>query len=444
MDLLLIPGLAAVALLVAAVLLRGRRAIFWFAFLLPFVPIEYIDRYHVRLPSALKWSPLLGIALAAGAALVLLPQVRTRIPRRVLGSLAALMALGLVSMLANGTAPAAFLVAQRGWVVAVAAMIALKAAYGIYDRDRLHRFLVTIGLVSCVVSVLQRFVVVPRVGGMDAADRVTGLFSVGYQQLFFHLFCFGIVLSYDLRGRRVVPLPSPAVLGMFLLSLAVGNEKASLPYLLALSLFVLWRTGFRDSIRRAGKPLLAALVMPAVLLVGYSAVNDARDGSADGRSYIARMTDGEYLRRYFFGDGSTRLTSGGELLRGAAVQFVWAELADDPVQVALGLGPGETAESRLPGASGGLASRYPGYGINRISFAMVLGDGGLGGLLLYALVLASIWRARPASRPPEHDRIRELLVFLAVGFSFYANLTNEAVYCLALAVVLYPDAEGRA
>lgn len=437
MDGVLTTAACALGLLLAAVLLQGRRAVFWFAFALPFVPIEYVDRYHLDLPAALKWSPLFGIVFAGAAAFLLLPEVRTRVPRRVVATVAALVGLAALSMVANGTAVAAFVVAQKGWIVAAAAAFALTAGYGLYRREDLYAGLVRAGLLSSVVSAFQRVVVVPTVSGPDAADRVTGLFSVGYLQVYFHLFCIGVVLAYELHGRRLLRAPTWLVLLVLVGSLAVGNEKASLPYLVALVGFVLVRCGVRETARRHGALLAGALVLPALLLVGYSAVNDEPDAETQA-TYREQMLDPGYLTRYFFGDESTQLTSGGELRRGAAVLFVWNRIADSPLQVALGLGPGETSESRIPGASGGLAERYPGYHVSRVALAMILGDGGLLGLVLYGLFLAAVWFAREPGEPPEHARVREVLVFLVVGFAPYANLTNEAIHCLLLAAVLYP------
>lgn len=440
MDPLLITGGAAAALGLAALLLQGRRALLWFAFLLAFVPIEYIDRYHFSLPSLVKWAPLLGMLLAGVFSALVLPHVRTRVPRRVVVAVAAIVAAAAVSMAANDTAPVAFAVAQKGWIAAAGMVVALKAAYGVLQRHGLHAALVWVGMLSSLVSAVQRLVVVPNAPGPDAADRVTGLFSVGYLQLFFHLFCIGVVLSYQLRGRRVVSIPSPCVLLVLVGSLAVGNEKASLPYLLALVLFVVWRTGIREVLREHMRLVLGLPAVLALLFFGYSAINE-QDGTEPGVDYWAVVLDPEYVRRYFFGSSDTRLTSGGELRRGAAVMLVWEEISDDPMQLSLGLGPGETADSRVPGATGSLALQYPGYRINRISLAMVLGDGGLLGILLFAAFFWSVWSARDRGDPPEHDRVREVFVFLAVAFTPYANLTNEAVYCLLLAVVLYPGRE---
>jgi hypothetical protein len=439
----LIPLAIAAALLVAAIVLQGRKALFWFAFLLPFVPVEYVDRYHTKLPTVLKWSPLLGTLAAAVLACVLLPRVRTRIPRGVVHAMLAIVGFSLVSMALNGTNFAAFAVAQRGWIVAVATMVALKTGYHIYSRAQLHGFLVAAGLVSSAVSVLQRLIIVPMTSGPDPADRVTGLFSIGYLQLFFHMTCIGITLSYWLNGKRVLPFPSLAVAMVLVLSLVVGNEKASLLYMLALVPFLIWRSGFRQSLRRSWKPLAIMGSMPLLMLVGYGVVNDPGEEAVEEELYVNQIFDPEYVHRYLFGDKNTRLTSGGSLRRGAAVLFAYEEIADDPVKLMLGAGPGETAESRLPGASGRMASRNPNLSINRLSLSMTLGDLGLLGLLLNAVFLAAVWFAGRPGEPPEHARVREVFVLLAAGYCVYANMTNEAVYCLLMAVVLYPNLPPR-
>jgi len=437
----LLPLGLASALVLAALLLRSRKALFWLVFLLPFVPIEYIDRYHHRLPTVVKWSPLIVTLMAAVVATAGLPGIRVRVPGRVVLAMLAVIGFSLVSMLLNGTSPMAFAVAQRGWIVAVSVMVGLKTAYPEFGRRDLHGFLVRAGLVSSVVSVLQRLFVVPFTPGIDAADRVTGIFSVGYIQLYFHLFCIGLVLSYWLAQERLPGLPPLPTLGLLVFSLAIGNEKASLPYLLCMVLFLVWRAGIRETLSHSWKTLLIMFATPAVLLAGFAAVNDPEQDPLQAdqdAQYANQITDKEYLWRYLFGDGETRFTSGGALRRGAAIVFAWQEIAGSPLQIAVGAGPGETAESRLPGASGHMAERYPGYGINRISLSMVLGDIGLIGILMHALFLAAVWFARTPGESGPERWVRELFVFVAVGFSVYANMTNEAIYCLLMAVVLYP------
>jgi len=401
------------------------------------VPIETIDRYYFELPSVLKWAAHLSLASAGVSALLLLPEQRLRIPRGPLLALLGLMGLALLSCVVNDSGVLALIVAQRGWILALLVMLALKTAYGRFDRDRLYALLVYAGLASSVVSALQRFLVVPFVSGPDAGDRVTGLFSVGYIQVYFHLFCIAVVLAYWLNGREVIPHPFRALLVLFL-SLGVGNERASLPYLMSVILFVIWRCGLRQSLRRGGRLIAALLVLPGVMLGVFSLIYQRTYGEEEQRSYGDAMTDQNYLKRYMFGDENTQFTSGGALRRGAAVLWAWREISDRRDQLLLGEGPGATAESRLPGGTGRLARKYPGYAINRTSLSMLLADLGLVGLALYALLLASVWRARDPADRPEHARVREAFVMISAAFSVYANALNEPVHALVLAVLCYP------
>jgi hypothetical protein len=147
------------------------------------------------------------IALAGFAAVALLPGLKARVPRGLLLSGAGVCAVSIASLLLNETSLPTFLVAQRGYVITFAAVLALGAARSFLGRDDLHALLVKTGLLSCAICVLQRVFLVPTVDDSEAGDRVTGLFAVDFIMLFYHLVCIGIVIAYWIRGRRILDLP---------------------------------------------------------------------------------------------------------------------------------------------------------------------------------------------------------------------------------------------
>ena len=150
-----VAALALIGLLLAWIG-HDRRVVLWIALLAPCVPLEYIDRYHVELPSLVSWAPFFGLAFAGAAGFLMLPRRGRYIPPELVAAYGAVVVVSLVSLLVNGTALAAFGVSQRGYAVLFAALWALSIARTYIDTDRLLAMLVAIGLVSCCVSIAQR------------------------------------------------------------------------------------------------------------------------------------------------------------------------------------------------------------------------------------------------------------------------------------------------
>ena len=337
-----------------AVVLTDRRSLFWLAFVPAFVPIAFVDRYYVRLPPLIKWLPFGCIAFAGMAAVVLLPGLRARVPRGLVLAWAGLCAVSMASMLLNQTSLPTFLVAQRGYVIIFAAMLALGAARPFLGREDLHALLVKTGLLSCAICVLQRVFLVPTVYGLDAGDRVTGLFAVDYIMLFYHLSCIGIVIAYWIRGRRILNAPPSLVLGAFVLALGVSNLKAGIFYLVALLGFLLLRGGaFAAGVswpRGRGRLVLASVALPALTLGIFTPIYDRAYEKREDDSFAELIVDPAYVQRYLFGDEKEQFTPAGRLLRGRAIVFAWELTSRDPLHRWLGLGPGASSGSRLAGA----------------------------------------------------------------------------------------------
>lgn len=414
---------ALVALLVfAAVVLSDRRAIFWLGFAAVLLPVEYIDRYFIDLPSAVKWLPELGLTGAGLAAFVLCPRERLGLPRVLLAIIAAQLVLALASALYNGTAWAAVAVAQRGLVQFFAAASAQKAVDGLYSRARRDSFLVGAGLVSAVVCFLQRVTV-----GRSEPDRVTGLFSQGEVMLFVHLTVLALLLSAWVERRAIGRWNVPLVAGAMVLSLAIGNQEAAFPYLaLLVGYFLVFA-------RQRRGPLLLATLAGGLGVIGlFSFLYDSAYRSEEGqRSFVESFLDPAYLKRYIFGEQQDVYTPGGDLLRGAAIVTAWGEIEGQPATLVLGRGPGATSESGVAGASGPLALAFPGIG--RVTLSLLLGDTGLAGVLLYGLFLVVLWRTRARDLAPEEILFRGATLLLAATFIVYFRMGYEPIFAWLLA-----------
>jgi hypothetical protein len=447
-DQFLALGAVVLGAIVASVLLWDRRAIFFLAVLAPFLPFDYINRYYVKLPSAVKWLPFLLMAAAGLAAAVLLPKTRTWAPTKLMLAYGLLLAVFVVSTIANGSAIPALLVSQRGFVILLLAIVALKAGHRVYDKDDIYAFLVYAGLLSCALCVMQRLTL-PS-GVRDPGDRVTGLFSVGFMAMFFHLMCMAIVVAYWIQGKNVVRWSAARVLPAFLIALGVANQKAAVPYLL-LTIGLLFATsGMRVDLRAYGKLIALGIVLPPVVLLVFAPLYDRVYEDHDGASFTESITNPEFVHRYLFGTDNekTQFTPSGRLLRGRAIVFAYEKIQPETLTLALGLGPGATSESNVPGASGALARRYPGYAVDRVTLGMILADTGLLGLLAQLLFLAAIYTWKPPPGMPaernEHAQIRKVFVALNLSFFVYANLAYEPIFALLVAVAVFPTLPARA
>jgi hypothetical protein len=338
----------------------------------------------------------------------------------------------LLSLLANGTALPALVVSQRGLVLFFAALFAQRAASGIYDEERRHALLVGAGVVSGGVCILQRLTV-----AASEPDRVTGLFALGEVVLFFHLIVLGLVLAYWTEGRRVGRWNAGFVVPWMVLSLAVGNQEAAFPYLGLLFLYFLVRA-------RARRVALAVtgLVLGGGMLVVFAAFYDTQYRSDGKTSITASIFDRRYLQRYVFGERHDVFTPSGDLLRGAAVVTAAREIAADSRTLALGRGPGAASESAVAGASGPLATQFPGIG--RVTLSMLLAEVGLLGLLVHlGFLLCFLWPTTRAGEPRERLLQREVTVLFALGFLVYVRLAYEPIFAWVLAGLVPPASSDR-
>jgi len=413
-----------------AIVLADRRGSFWLAFVATLVPLEYVDRYFVDLPSALKWLPELSLVGAGVAALVLAPPARAPLPRGPLVAALLCFLVALVSKAVNHSSPVALLVSQRGLILFFAALLAQRAATGLYAVERRHAFLVGAGVVSAGVCLLQRVTV-----ARSEPDRVTGLFSLGEVVLFFHLCVIVLVLAYWVEGRRVGRWRVGFVVPWMVLSLAIGNQEAAFPYLGLVFVYFLVRAR-----RRRVALLSSGAALGAATLLVFASLYDTQYRAESERGFTDSLFSWAYLQRYFLGERHDVFTPSGDLLRGAAVVTAYREIEGSGTTLALGRGPGATSESALAGAGGPLALQYPGIG--RVTLSLLLGEVGFVGLAAHLFFLLVVLRAgRVADEPPERRLYREAILLLALAYLVYVRMVYEPIFAWVLAGLL-PLAAG--
>ena len=434
--------------LAALILVRNKRTLFWTAFIVVFIPIDYIKRFYFEVPSILRWLPMITIVGFAIMVMLLMPRTKAKIPRGMGLSYLAILLLSILSTMATPEAGiGATVVAQRGVMMIFGFIVLLKTIYHRYDKDELFSFVVKAGLASMVVAVWQRFYYVVLQG--FTGDRVTGLFSVDGIFVFFQLFCIVVTMVYWLHEREIIPgYSNNLVLGGLMVSIVVCNDKAAIIYLVVLILYVASTVGFKVVWKNFGKLFLGFAALGVILLIFslvYNSGYESQGSSSD--SLTTYIEDPDAIRKYLFGGDKMyqKFTPAGQLLRGASVEFAWNLVVEDTYSFLIGLGPGSTQHSNLAGSGGWLDHKYPFYTIGRVPLGMFLAELGVIGLILQIVFLLSIyfWKPRnPAADRPGYGLIRRAFVVLALMYYIYENLYFDPIYALVIAVVVFPNPLG--
>ncbi|MDX1909022.1 MAG: hypothetical protein SF053_18440 [Bacteroidia bacterium] len=441
-------GGALTVVLAALLVIQRKRVMFWAAFLLVFVPIDYIKRFYFEVPAILRWLPVLAIVGFALVAFLLMPHVRARIPQVIKGFWWALLILAVLGMMANEKSSfGQLVVSQRGYIMLFGFMTIMKMVFEYYDKDQLFSFLLLAGMASTCVAVLQRLIYVVILD--YTGDRVTGLFSVDGIFVFYQLFCICTAIVYWIYGRRIMPwFTNEQVLLVLLTSVIVCNDKAALIFLALLIVFVSFNVGFQQFWKSFGK-IAGGFALFAVVGIVFTAVyNSGYEGSAtEELSVVDYIENPENMRKYIFGGDHMyqKFTPAGQLLRGAAVEFAWKQIEKDPVTFWVGLGPSSTQHSNMPGAMGWVEEKFPGFTIGRVPLSMHLGEAGMLGVILNLAFLIAFysWKPKdPAAEEPGYHLIRKAFVVLSIMYWIYENLYFEPMYMLVIAVMVYPNPLG--
>ncbi|MEM7369511.1 MAG: hypothetical protein AAF587_12990 [Bacteroidota bacterium] len=439
-------GGAAAFFVAAFILIQSKKTIFWTAFILVFFPIDYLNRYFVNIPTIGRWLPLLTMVGFAMLIFLVMTDRKAQFPRSMVWIYRLFLGVSILSMIANHTAVGALVVAQRGFIMVFAFMTMLKAVYYIYDKHDLFTFVVWGGLASSFCAFFQRFFFVMVQG--RSADMVAGLFPVDGIYLHFQLVVIAIVLSYWLQGRRVNRyMSNDVVLVILMMSLALGNNKAGFLFLGLIIAFVASIAGVKTVMRNFGK-LLAGFAMVGLVGMIFSAMFNKTYEESDEEDFSEAIQRPEYIQRYLFGGKlkHQKFAPSGQLLRGASVEFAYLLIVEDPITSFIGMGPGSTQHSNMPGAMGWLEEKYPGYTIGRVPTSMYLAETGWIGLLLQILLLFSIYHWKPKHAwqdRPEFIMSRKAFVVATLFFYIYENLYFEPVFALLIGVMVYPNVKPK-
>lgn len=445
-NIVFLVGGGMIVILAAIILIQSKKTIFWTAFILVFLPIDYLNRYFFNVPTLVRWLPLFAMVGFSILTIFVMTERKAKPPKTLVWIYRIILAISIISMLHNHTTIPALLVSQRGFIMVFAFMSMLKVAYYLYSKDEIMQFVVWAGLASSCAAIFQRVVFVMGMG--RSGDMVAGLFPVDGIYLYFSLVVISIVISYWLNGKEVLPMiPSTTILMIMMLGLALGNNKAGFVFLAVVILFVAGLAGFKKVMQNFGK-LFAGMAMLAIVMVIFNTMYNSTYESQGEENYAEAIQDPEYIRRYLFGGDQAhqKFAPSGQLLRGASVEFAYLLIDDEPETMMIGLGPGATMKSNMPGANGWLDTKFPGYKIGRVPLSMFIAEIGFVGLALQIIFLFAIYYWKPKyywMDRPEFKLSRKAFVITTLLFFMYENLYFEPVLALLIGVMVYPDYLSR-
>ncbi len=420
--------------------LQGKRIPLLLAlpFIAGFLPIGYIDRHLIELPTILVRGPYLIVLLSALMVLISTKNLGMAIPIKVIFVYSLILVLGLFSSLVNNTYLPDLFWVQRGYFVLLSFYIILRIFRHRPALNDLMAIIVWMSVANAAIAYFQRIVVV-GVLGLGSGDMVSGLFTADGQFLFFQLAGLIIVVSYWFYGIQLIAIPNAYVLTIILFSVAIGNNKASWGFVLAIFLVIAMQVGAKVFWRNFRKVIWMVLlggisysIFDAIYVSFYNKQHTSNIGIA---GYVANP---EFIQYYLFGsdlEGDSKFSKGGSLKRGAAVVFAYDHIKDQSSTLLLGRGGGSTQEKGLSGERSYFSARYPGYKVGRTTFSLNLAEGGVLAVCLVFIFAISVLAGSKRGYTPQYVLIRRTIAFLIIGFVAYESLFDEISHMMLIAIL---------
>lgn len=427
------------SIIVSFWILRQRKISIWLAIPLAitFLPIGYVDRYLVDLPGLLSRSPFFIVVAVSVLILVDRPSVFGQVPKMFLLIYSLLFLESIISCLVNETPFVDIFYTHRGFLVLFAFVIIFNRFQHVLKTDSLLRFIVWMAVLNGCIAVFERVVMV-SILRMGSGDMVSGVFSSDGQFLFFQLVGIIVVVAYWFHGQNVIRFPNGQVITLLLISIAIGNNKASWGFIAAVFLVMGYQVGLKLFFKNFGKVIWLGIlgafsysVFDAVYVSFYNKTHESEIGIA---GYVANP---EFIQYYLFGsdEADTQFSKSGALKRGAAVSFGWNHIKEEGLTTIFGLGAGSTTDKAFSGENGFFNFRYPNYKVSRTSLSLILAEFGLAGigcLILFAFV---IYASTKSSETNKMLLIKKTVAILIIGYFGYESLIEETSHMFIMAVM---------
>ncbi len=382
-----------------------------------FIPVTYVERYYIDLPSSLRWFPQLFLILILVLSILQnknkLSSHFPLLPKSMIWIGVFYLLLVLFSMLVNATSVLSAVWSMRGFILIYGSIIVHRLNFTKQGQEKFIKLLVIVGLLMIPVTVFQRVVIVAsRPYQASVYDMVTGLFATYDDLVLFQIFCVIAVTSWWIHGRKLLRVSPILVIGTLFIPLVISYSKAAPLYFFMTMLFVFWLCR-----KRISPKLLFALFVVIVFGIAGTLFFDLLFQATGGPySIVEDLYTVEGALSYLLNDNAT--TEGG-LQRGAALLFNLKLLQQEPQGFILGLGPGSFSSSRIEGVTGYIYSIYPNLYLDFSSLTTMLGELGFSGVLITIILLTSIYFLKKSKESDYLIVLRKGTIFLLVSLLFY-------------------------
>lgn len=415
---------------------------YWVYFTSIFISFSYIGRFFYSIPSLFRWIPLVML-LVTLSLVVIYPNrkisLRGAMPKNTLFVLIAFVVFGVISGTFNGSSPVQLVLGLRWVFPLVGAMIVTQFYFKDFDRTRLLRVLLIIGIINFPVALIQRVVFVELLN-LGSGDMVAGLFA-GYRELvFFQTFCILTVLSYKIKGERLLSFIKPySLVTFYLLTFALSNSRAVWIFIMISVMFLFWIAG-REYFYRSLKTFIPLSIVIVTAIFIFDTIMTDEYSSRESFGYL---TDLELMQDYVFGDDilNPELGEDGSLKRGEALVYNLNLIKNNLGTLVLGLGPGAISQSNVSGATGSVVSEIGSKYLSRNTLSRILAENGMIGLILFLLMLLSFYKNRRNKTETDEGIVllRKGTVFLITILLIYYNVHMTEIFGLILAVLFYSN-----
>ncbi len=424
--------------------LKNKESILWISIGTAFFPLEYIDRYFVDLPSLVAWIPQLVLIYLAALAIYAYWSRVLLIPKKFVFAYAVFVILSLFSVLFNKSSWGPAIYAQRGIIFIFCYIFIFRGAYNKLTLDELLSLTVKIGILSFAVAVIQR-ILVTLTG--ETGDMVTGLFSVDNQYLYFQCFCFIIVMAFWFYKKKLVSGLSPQNLALiFIISIAIANNKAGIGFLVLIVLLFSAFVGYKEFWSFFGKAIVTGMFIVIGLTIFDAIITSRGRIQNHSDSSFAYLSDPEYFINYMFGEDDSYhgiFSKSGALRRGSAIVFGYQLIDDGAFTLILGKGSGATIESAVNTVSGYLGKRFEGYKIGRSTLSEKLTETGILGFMVFVFFIVTTFWHKYTGYPymPHQELVKKVAALFIISYTPYENMFITLVNAFIIAVLIYPNLE---
>lgn len=347
-----------------------------------FVPVGYIHRYFFTIPSIILWFPyfLLLIAIISSLLSTYKESLSKTNSWSHLLVVILWIVIALISMGVNGSSLIAGLLSFRSLFLISGTILLHRINFSIKKQENLLRFILFMGLLMVPVTLFQRIFF-----AKENPDMVTGLFTAYGDLVFFQIFCILVIISWWINKKKFLNFPSTIITILLFIPLIISNSKAAPLYFFVVMGYMFWL--YRR--RMSNRVIIGLLAITVIGIVGTFAFDKIYQLSYRNRSAIQSYYTFEGAKEYLM---STRANSEGGLQRGAALLFNFNLIKEKPINLVVGLGPGAVSNSRVPGGTGYIYSRYPNLDLNGNSLSTVVGELGIMGVILLLLLFLSFYK----------------------------------------------------